>query len=141
MKLAAIPAVALLLFAAPLLAETHDVKMYNRAESGAMAYEPAFLHIAPGDTVRFLPAQPGHNAATIEGMIPEGAIPFKSKINETFSVTLTVPGSYGIRCSPHFAMGMVMLIKVGDAPAPVLPADLPARVRSRFEAILATHPQ
>ncbi len=135
------PVLVMLMLATPALAETHEVQMYNRSENGPMIYEPSFLQIAPGDTVRFVPAQPSHNAATIDGMIPEGAEPFKSKINEDFSVTLTVPGSYGIKCSPHFAMGMVMLIEVGDAPAPVLPEDLPARAKERFEAILATNPQ
>ncbi|MGQ0486346.1 MAG: plastocyanin/azurin family copper-binding protein [Hyphomicrobiales bacterium] len=47
-----------------------------------------------------------------------------------------MPGSYGIKCSPHYAMGMVMLIEVGDQPAPQLPADLPARAKQRFEQIL-----
>ncbi|HBU16721.1 MAG TPA: pseudoazurin, partial [Gemmobacter sp.] len=61
--------VALLLAAAtPALAETHEVRMYNRSESGAMLYDPAFLRIAPGDSVRFIPEQPSHNAATIAGM-------------------------------------------------------------------------
>lgn len=133
-------AFAMILLAAPLHAETHEVKMLNRSDNGAMIYEPSFLNIAPGDTVRFIPAQPNHNAATIDGMIPAGAEPFKSKINEDFSVTLTVPGSYGIKCSPHFAMGMVMLIQVGEAAAPDLPADLPARARERFAKILAANP-
>lgn len=133
-------ALLMLAFAAPAFAETHEVRMYNRNDAGPMIYEPQFLRMAPGDTVRFVPAQPSHNAATIEGMIPEGAEPFRSKINEEFEVTLTVPGSYGIKCSPHFAMGMVMLIEVGEAPAPDLPADLPARAKERFAQILATLP-
>lgn len=135
------PVLLLLMLATPALAETHEVQMFNRSDNGPMIYEPSFLKIAPGDTVHFIPAQPSHNAATIDGMIPEGAEPFKSKINEDFSVTLTVPGSYGIKCSPHFAMGMVMLIEVGEAPAPDLPADLPARAKERFENILAANPQ
>jgi len=134
-------ALVLLMLATPAFAETHEVQMFNRSDNGPMIYEPSFLKIAPGDTVHFIPAQPSHNAATIDGMIPEGAEPFKSKINEDFSVTLTVPGSYGIKCSPHFAMGMVMLIEVGEAPAPDLPADLPARAKERFEKILAANPQ
>lgn len=125
------------LMAAPLHAETHEVGMYNRNDRGPMIYEPDILRIAPGDSVRFVPAQPSHNAATIDGMIPEGAEPFKSRINEEFTVTLTVPGRYGIKCSPHFAMGMVMLIEVGEVGATDLPADLPKRARERFEAILA----
>lgn len=139
-------------FAAPALAEVHEVRMFNRNDQGAMVYEPPFLRIAPGDAVRFVPTQPSHNAATIEGMIPQGAEPFRSKINETFEARLTVPGRYGIKCSPHFAMGMVMLIEVGEAPAPELtgaltgappadlPADLPPRAKARFEQILAARP-
>lgn len=134
-------ALALMLLAAPLQAETHEVQMYNRSDNGPMIYEPSFLRVAPGDTVRFVPTQPSHNAATIDGMIPAGAEPFKSKINEDFSVELVVPGIYGIKCSPHFAMGMVMLIQVGEAAPVTLPDDLPAKARERFGTILAANPQ
>lgn len=125
------------LAAAPALAETHEVRMYNRNERGPMIYEPDFLQIEPGDSVRFIPTQPSHNAATIDGMIPEGAEPFKSRINEDFTVTLTVPGSYGIKCSPHYAMGMVMLIAVGEAPGPGFPEAVPKRAMERFEKIMS----
>ncbi len=81
-------------------------------------------------------AQPGHNAATIEGMIPANAESFKSKINDTFEVTLTEPGAYGIKCSPHYAMGMVMLIEVGDKSEVTLPEGLPNRTAERFEKII-----
>lgn len=133
---------AMTLFAAtPALAEIHEVKMFSRNDRGPMIYEPDFLQIAPGDQVRFIPAQPSHNAATIEGMIPADAAPFKSNINEDFTVTLTASGLYGIKCSPHFAMGMVMLIKVGEGAEVVLPDGLPKRAAERFEAIIAANPQ
>lgn len=119
------------------LAETFEVEMLNRNERGAMIYEPDFLRIAPGDSVRFVSTQPGHNAGTIDGLIPAGAEPFKSKIGEDFTVTLIEPGSYAIKCSPHYAMGMVMLIEVGEADAPVFPGDMPARARARFDKIIA----
>lgn len=122
--------------ASPLLAETHEVRMYSRSEAGPMVYEPSFLRIEPGDSVRFLPTQPGHNAATIDGMLPDGAEPFRSQINADVTVTLTIPGFYGIKCSPHYAMGMVMVIEVGEGAARELPDDLPPRARQRFEAIL-----
>lgn len=134
-------ALPILMAALPALAETHVVEMFNRNERGPMIYEPDYLEIQLGDAIRFVPTQPSHNAATIEGMIPEGAEPFKSRINEEFTVTLTEPGVYGIKCSPHFAMGMVMLVKVGDAGAVALPDDLPARARERFDRILADNPQ
>ena len=67
---------------------------------------------APGDEVLFISAQKGHNAATIDEMLPEGAEAFKSKLGTEFAVTLTAPGRYGIKCSPHYAMGMMILIDV-----------------------------
>ncbi|MDS9470004.1 pseudoazurin [Paracoccus sp. MBLB3053] len=130
------PLLTLMLLASPALAETHDVHMLNRGETGPMVYEPAYLHISPGDTVRFHPTQPSHNAATIEGMIPAGAEPFRSKINESFEVTLDRPGIYGIKCSPHFAMGMVMLIEVGEQAEISFPDDLPKRAADRFAGIV-----
>lgn len=132
-----LPAALLIALAGPASAEVHEVGMYNRSENGPMIYEPSFLKIAPGDSVRFVPTQPSHNAATIDGMIPEGAEPFRSKINEDFTVTFEVEGSYGIKCSPHYAMGMVMLIHVGEVEETALPDDLPKKARERFDAILA----
>ncbi|WP_299134517.1 plastocyanin/azurin family copper-binding protein [uncultured Amaricoccus sp.] len=113
--------------------------MHDRSDNGPMICEPSLPRVAPGDRVRFVPTQPGHNTATIDGMIPEGAEPFKSKINEDFSVDLTVPGIGGIKRGPHVAMGMVMLIEMGDAPAPVPPEDPPTRARERFGATLAAN--
>lgn len=131
-------AIALFMFSSPAFAEVHEVKMLNRNEQGPMIYEPQFLRIAPGDSVRFLPTQPGHNVATIDGMLPEGAEPFKSKINEEFEVTLDVPGTYGIKCSPHLAMGMVMVIQVGDDIQTLETEHLPERAAERLEEIFTS---
>jgi len=125
---------ALLPFAA--LAEVHEVKMLNRGPAGAMVYEPDHLRIAPGDSVRFVPTQSGHNAASLPGLLPNGAEAFKSKLNQPFEQTFTVPGLYGIQCIPHLAMGMVMLVQVGDTGQTELPATLPARAQARFAAQL-----
>lgn len=137
-----LPALALLLSLAtlPAFAEVHEVEMFNRNQNGPMLYEPQFLRIAPGDSVRFIPTQPSHNAASIDEMLPEGAAPFRSRINEDFTVSFDIPGVYGIKCTPHYAMGMVMLIVVGDAEPGPLPDTLPARARERFETILAARP-
>lgn len=94
-----------------------EVQMLNKGDAGAMVFEPAFLQIAVGDTVTFVPTDKGHNAETIKGMLPEGAPEFKGKINEEFSVTFDVEGAYGYKCLPHFSMGMVGMIVVGEAPA------------------------
>ncbi|RMC37256.1 pseudoazurin [Paracoccus alkanivorans] len=130
-----------MLMAAPAIAEIHEVEMYSRSENGSMIFEPQYLKIEPGDSVRFLPIQPGHNVQTIGSMTPEGAEKFRSKINEDYTVTFDVSGHYGIKCTPHYAMGMVMLIEVSDAEEIVLPDDLPGKARERFEAILGGLPQ
>ncbi len=124
------------LFAPVTMAEVHEVKMLNRGSDGAMVYEPDHLRIAPGDSVRFLPTQSGHNAASVAGLLPAGAEPFKSKLNQPFEHTFSVPGVYGIQCIPHLAMGMVMLIQVGDASAAEWPASLPPKAKARFAAQL-----
>ena len=38
----------------------------------------------------------------------------KSKINDDFEITVTEEGIYGYQCTPHYGMGMVGLILVGD---------------------------
>jgi len=129
----------LCLMTVPAMAETFEVKMLNRNETGPMPFEPEYLVIKPGDTVKFLATDPGHNAATIAGMIPGEGKKFVGKINEEIEVTLTEEGIWGIKCSPHFTMGMAMLIQVGDKPATEadLPADLPPAARKRMVEILA----
>jgi pseudoazurin len=121
------------------LAETFEVKMLNQGEKGSMVFEPNFVALKPGDTVRFIPTHKSHNVATIDGMVPESASGFKSKINEAFEIALDHPGFYGIKCSPHYGMGMVMLIKVGDAQLPDSYKAVvhPARAKPRFDALLA----
>tara|TARA_R110002020_G_scaffold16823_1_gene59307 strand:+ start:3789 stop:4232 length:444 start_codon:yes stop_codon:yes gene_type:complete len=91
-----------------------EVHMLNKGAKGAMVFEPDLIVAAPGDTIRFIPTDKGHNVETIAGMLPDGAEPFKSKYNKEFTVTLDAEGVYGVKCSPHYAMGMVALIRVGD---------------------------
>lgn len=38
-------------------------------------------------------------------------------MGESMPVTFTEAGLYGLECTPHFGMGMVALIEVGEAPA------------------------
>lgn len=121
-------------------AETFEVKMLNKSEGGAMIFEPASLRIAVGDTVSFIPADKGHNAETVKGMIPDGATAFAGKINQEIEVTLTEPGFYGVKCKPHWGMGMVMVIAVGDDVADVdsfLAGKLPKKAKARFEESLS----
>lgn len=134
-----LPAVSLLaLMIAQAQAANVEVHMLNKGEAGTMVFEPALVKIQPGDTVTFVPVDKGHNAETIAGMIPEGAEPFKGKINEEITVTFDQPGIYGVKCSPHFAMGMVAMIAVGDEFANLEQAqgaNVPPRAKQRLEPL------
>lgn len=139
LSLLAIALTAAFLHIAPAAAETFRVEMRNRGENGSMVFEPDFLAIKPGDSIKFIATHKSHNAASIEGMVPEGYAGFKGKINEEIEVTFDQPGFYGIKCSPHFGMGMVMLVKVGEAELTdaIRKVEVPARARPRFDEIFA----
>jgi len=128
-------------FGSGAVAAEFEVHMLNKGANGqAMVFEPAMLKIAPGDTVNFVPVDKGHNAEVIARMLPDGAEPFKGSIGQAFSVTFDVPGAYAYKCLPHFAMGMVGLIVVGDAPAnieDIKGAKLPGKARSVVDALIA----
>ena len=97
-------------------AKEWQVRMLNKGSDGKlMVFEPAFIAAKPGDTVKFVATNKGHNTESIAGMTPAGATPFKGKINEEIVVRLTKPGLYGYKCLPHVGMGMVGLIQVGAA--------------------------
>jgi pseudoazurin len=93
-----------------------EVKMLNKGTEGVMVFEPALVKVAPGDTVKFVASDKGHNAESIETMLPEGGTKFVGKINEELAITFDKPGVYGFKCKPHYGMGMVGMIVVGDAP-------------------------
>jgi pseudoazurin len=105
--------VAALVFAGAAAAAEVEVKMLDKGTEGVMVFEPALVKIEPGDTVKFLASNKGHNAETIKGMLPEGATPFVGKVNQEIAVTFDKPGVYGVKCLPHYGMGMVALIVVG----------------------------
>jgi pseudoazurin len=101
------------IFAGSAGAAEIEVKMLNKGEKGMMVFEPDFVRAAPGDTIHFVPVDKGHNVESIPGMIPDGAQPFKGKFGEELTVKLDKEGVYGVKCLPHYGMGMVALIEVG----------------------------
>ena len=123
-----------------VLAADIEVKMLNKGEEGKMIFEPSFIKAQKGDNIIFIPTDKGHMAASIKGMIPEGAKKFKSKINKKFTYTVDVEGLYGIRCTPHYANGMVALIQVGDSADPTKFMEgkkVPKKSKDRLEKYLA----
>jgi len=122
-------------------AAEHEVRMLNKGPEGqAMQFDPAFLKIEPGDSVKFVATDKGHNSESILEMIPEGAETWKGKINEEITVTFDVEGIYGYKCQPHFPLGMVGIIQVGDNTDNLNSAEtakLPGRAKARMAELIA----
>ncbi len=127
------------------MAETHVVDMLNKHPTDKkrrMVYMPEIVYAKPGDVVKFVPTKKGHNVESMKGMLPDGVKKFKSKINKVFELTVTQPGVYGYKCTPHYAVGMVGLIVVeGDNVRETLEkaksAKMAARAKKVFERLFA----
>ena len=133
-------AAAAMMAASPSLAANHTVRMLSSGPSGAMVFSPSLIRVAPGDTVTFVPTHPTHNAESIAGMVPAGATPFRGAMSRPVTVTFTRAGVYGYKCTPHFGMGMVGVVVVGNNPsnlAAARQAALPGRARQVMGNLLA----
>lgn len=95
----------------------HEVQMLNahpEDKKERMVYFPAVVRAQPGDTIRWVSVDRGHNTQGDAELIPEGAEPWKSKINDDFEMVVEAEGAYGYICTPHSTTGMVGLILVGN---------------------------
>lgn len=130
---------ALAMMAGSAFAETYEVKMLNKGEAGSMVFEPDFIAAQPGDTIHFVATDKGHNVESIKGMLPAGVEDFKSKMNKDFDLVVKTEGLYGLKCTPHYGMGMVALIQVGKAANldDVLAVKQRGKAKKRFDAAFA----
>ncbi len=94
-------------------ATVHTIKMLNTGEHGLMVFEPGFVLAQPGDTIIFEPADMAHNTKSV--LVPDGAEPWQSPINEGITLTLTEEGLYVYLCEPHSTLAMAGVIQVGEA--------------------------
>ena len=101
-----------------------EITMQGRRDGSKVWFDPYGVLIQPGQTVRWTNKDKGNaHTATAYALdnydhprrIPEGAKPFDSDYllpNESFEVTLDVPGLYDYFCIPHELSGMVGRIVV-----------------------------
>lgn len=130
-----IPAVGLLVRSRRVLAAEHEVKMLNEGPEGQRNwFEPAVVYAQPGDTIHFVATDKGHNSAAV--VVPDGAEEWKGKLSQDVSFTLDVPGLYSYKCTPHFGLGMVGLVAVGD-PSINLEAVKSARYPGKAREVMA----
>ena len=99
--------VAMTINASFSFAEDHTIN------AEARRFVSDILYIQPGDTVGFI-NMTSHNAVSIDGLIPEGAEPFRGALGENLKLTLDIEGVYAYVCEPHLGFGMVGLIIVGE---------------------------
>ncbi len=74
-----------------------------------------------------------HDSVSMEGLIPEGAKPWKFNIGQNGAVTLTEEGVYIYKCNPHYPNGMVAAIIVGK---PVNIEQVQANATGRSKGIV-----
>ena len=138
-ELVALTAIALACATTAVCAAEHEIKIKNTNGKGKfMVFEPDFLKVEPGDTVKFTLVDKNHNAEAIKDVWPEGVEPLKGEMNHDAEFVVEKPGYYGIKCMPHFTMGMVALIVAGE---PTNKAQLdsfkaPGGAKKRWDALL-----
>jgi len=108
-----------------LMACTVGVTAAEHVVQGVVTqWKPLVTFAMPGDTIRFK-NMTGHDTQVIDGMLPDGAEPWKSKLGEeSFTVTLEKEGAYVFKCNPHITTGMVGVVVIGDAKRPANFDDL-----------------
>lgn len=132
---------ALLPFVRPGFAQgaTIEVGMYTKDPNNKKnrnAFIPRIVKVKPGDTVKFVAVEKGHNSASTRGMLPDGAEKWKGKINKDIEVTFEKPGIYGYECSPHVSLGMVGLVIVeGEGMTDNLEAAKSLKKRGRAKKV------
>ena len=95
-------------------AEVHEVKMLSNLKGQSMVFEPPVIKVKPGDSVKWIASNPGHNTASIDEMLPEGSQSWNGGLNEELVVKFDKEGVYGYKCTPHYILGMVGIVVVGD---------------------------
>ena len=121
----------------------HEVQMLNvnpDNKKDRQVFVPDIVRAQPGDTIKFVATDRGHNSEINEDMMPEGGDMWEGKINEEVEVTINVEGAYGYLCKPHGSAGMVGLILVGDVSGnyeAIKEARQRGKAKKRYEDIFA----
>lgn len=124
-------ALATLTLPARLLAGAVEViEMRGSARGERVWFSPRGLSVAPGTTLRFVNRDKGNSHTSTayhpalfdrKRRIPKAARPWDSDYllpDESFEVTLTVPGVYDYYCLPHEMAGMTGRVVVGGPADP-----------------------
>jgi pseudoazurin len=135
-------AVLFLVLPASVNASDMTIQMLNKdiGSKKRNIYSPAIIQIELGDTVKWVATDRGHNVEFVRGAVPEGVKPFRSALGKDVSYTFSTPGAYVFKCTPHYGLGMVGIIIVGETPDNLLDIaakKYPGKADKRIDALLA----
>ena len=135
-------AVLFLVLPASVNASDMTIQMLNKDIDSKRRniYSPALIQIELGDTVKWVATDRGHNVEFVRGAVPEGVKPFRSALGKDVSYTFSTPGAYVFKCTPHYGLGMVGIIIVGETPDNLLDIaakKYPGKADKRIDALLA----
>lgn len=95
-------------------AAEHVIKMLDTdAQGNIMVFDPPFIKVNKGDTIKFVATNPGHN--NISRHVPNGASSWKGEVSQDVTITVDAEGVYLYECDLHKFLGMVGVIQVGAA--------------------------
>jgi len=101
-----------LVYQASAWSAEHTIKMLNKGADGIMVFEPGYLKVEKGDTVKFTATDIGHDS--VSSYVPKGATAWKGDNSKDITIVLDTEGLYLYKCTPHSVMGMVGVIQVGN---------------------------
>ena len=135
-------AVLFLVLPASVNASDMTIQMLNKdiGSKKRNIYSPALIQIELGETVKWVATDRGHNVEFVRGAVPEGVKPFRSALGKDVSYTFSTPGAYVFKCTPHYGLGMVGIIIVGETPDNLLDIaakKYPGKADKRIDALLA----
>lgn len=100
-------------FSTMVSAQNHQVKLLTMTKDGqSMVMFPGFIKVAKGDSITFIPSDATHNVESVS--VPSDAAPFNSAMGAEVTITFNNNGVYLYKCTPHFALGMLGVVQVGE---------------------------
>ena len=102
-------------FLAAIVAPAHAVEHIVRMNAAKATFDPAYLNIQPGDTVKFVPIGKSKSVSAASVLVPAGAFNWSSIPGKTLAAKLSREGVYIYQSNKHVTKGMVGIVQVGDA--------------------------
>ena len=129
-----------LLSVSPVLAAEITVETLNNKDGEMYVYSSKVVKVAVGDVVTWKATNAGHNAVFVPKAFPEGATPLEGMLSKDVSYTFDKPGIYMVKCNPHYGLGMLQAVVVGNDMSnleQVKAASYPGKSKSVADAIFA----